>query len=57
MDYPVDVQKQIVDKLNVLFGKLNKIERQYNALYEKLEKLPQALLCKAFKGNWCSQKI
>lgn len=49
--YPVDVQKQIVDKLNVMFGELNKIERQYNALYEKLEKLPQTLLCKAFKGE------
>ena len=49
--YPVDIQKQIVDKLIVMFGELNKIERQYNALYEKLEKLPQALLCKAFKGE------
>lgn len=49
--YPVDVQKQIVDKLNLMFGELNKIERQYNNLCDKLDKLPQALLCKAFKGE------
>ena len=49
--YPVEVQKQIVDKLNSIFGKLNEIEKQYNTLCEKLEKLPQTLLCKAFKGE------
>ena len=49
--YPVEVQKQIVDKLNSIFGKLNEIEKQYNTLSEKLEKLPQTLLCKAFKGE------
>lgn len=49
--YPVGVQKQIVDKLNVMFGELNKIERRYNNLCDKLDKLPQALLCKAFKGE------
>ena len=49
--YPVEVQKQIVEKLNSIFGKLNEIEKQYNALCEKLDKLPQALLCKAFKGE------
>lgn len=49
--YPVEVQKQIVEKLNSIFGKLNEIEKQYNTLCEKLEKLPQTLLCKAFKGE------
>ena len=49
--YPVEVQKQIVEKLNSIFGKLNKIEKQYNTLCEKLDKLPQTLLCKAFKGE------
>ena len=49
--YPVEVQKQIVDKLNSIFGKLNEIEKQYNTLSEKLDKLPQTLLCKAFKGE------
>lgn len=49
--YPVDVQKQIVDKLNLMFGELNKVEEQYNKLCDKLDKLPQALLCKAFKGE------
>ena len=48
--YPVEVQKQIVEKLNSIFGKLNEIEKQYNTLCEKLDKLPQTLLCKAFKG-------
>lgn len=49
--YPVEVQKQIVDRLNSIFGKLNEIEKQYNTLSEKLDKLPQTLLCKAFKGE------
>lgn len=49
--YPVEVQKQIVEKLNSIFGKLNEIEKQYNTLCEKLDKLPQSLLCKAFKGE------
>ena len=49
--YPVEVQKQIVDKLNSIFGKLNEIEKQYNTLSEKLDKLPQTLLCKAVKGE------
>ena len=49
--YPVEVQKQIVDRLNSIFGKLNEIEKQYNTLCEKLDKLPQTLLCKAFKGE------
>lgn len=49
--YPVEVQKQIVDKLNSIFGKLNEIEKQYNTLCEKLDKLPRTLLCKAFKGE------
>ena len=49
--YPVEVQKQIVEKLNSIFDKLNEIEKQYNTLCEKLEKLPQTLLCKAFKGE------
>ena len=49
--YPVEVQKQIVEKLNSIFGKLNEIEKQYNTLCKKLDKLPQTLLCKAFKGE------
>ena len=49
--YPVEVQKQIVEKLNSIFGKLNEIEKQYNTLSEKLDKLLQTLLCKAFKGE------
>lgn len=49
--YSVEIQKQIVDKLNSVFGKLNEIEKQYGTLCKKLEKLPQASLCKAFKGE------
>lgn len=49
--YPIEVQKQIVDKIGTLFFKLNEIEKQYNVLCEKLEKLPQVLLYKAFKGE------
>ena len=55
--YPVEVQKQIVDRLNSIFGKLNEIEKQYNTLCEKLDKLPQTLLCKAFKGELVSRVV
>ena len=49
--YPIEVQKQIVEKIGTLFSKLNTIEKQYNVLCEKLERLPKALLYKAFKGE------
>ena len=44
-------QEEIVNRVQSLFTKLDIIEQGYNTLCEKLEKLPQALLHKAFKGE------
>ena len=44
-------QAIIVERVQSLFNILDDVERRYKALYDKLEKLPQALLCKAFKGE------
>ena len=45
------IQEEIVRRTKILFNILDNIERRYNILCEKLDKLPQALLCKAFKGE------
>lgn len=48
---PMEEQLEIVKRVQTLFDILDDVERRYNVLCEKLEKLPQALLCKAFKGE------
>lgn len=45
------MQEEIVRRTKILFNILDNVERRYNILCEKLDKLPQALLCKAFKGE------
>ena len=45
------IQEEIVRRTKILFNILDNVERRYNILCEKLDKLPQALLCKAFKGE------
>ena len=44
-------QEEIAKRVHTLFDILDDVERRYNTLCEKLDKLPQALLCKAFKGE------
>ena len=44
------IQEEIVRRTKILFNILDNVERRYNILCEKLDKLPQALLGKAFKG-------
>ena len=44
-------QEEIAKRVQTLFDILDDVERKYNILCEKLEKLPLALLCKAFKGE------
>lgn len=48
---PIEEQKEIVRLIDSLFKKLEMVEQQYNALKTKIEKLPQALLNKAFSGE------
>ena len=45
------IQEEIVRRTKILFNILDNVERRYNILCEKLDKLPQALLGKAFKGE------
>lgn len=48
---PQKEQEEIVKIIDSIFKKLETIEQQYNALKSKIEKLPQALLNKAFSGE------
>ena len=48
---PIESQKEIIDKVEYLLGELKIIESKFYQLQNILEKLPQALLCKAFKGE------
>ena len=52
---PLEEQKEIVKKVDVLFAKADAIEAQYLSLKEKIDKLPQALLAKAFRGELVPQ--
>lgn len=48
---PMEEQLEIVKRIEVLFNILDDAERRYQLLCDKLDKLPQALLCKTFKGK------
>lgn len=50
--YPsLSEQEEIVNRVQSLFDILDDIERRYKVLCNKLGKLSQAVLCKAFKGE------
>ena len=50
--YPcLSEQEEIVNRVQSIFAKLDIVEERYNKLCKKLDKLPQALLHKAFKGE------
>lgn len=48
---PMEEQLEIVKRIEALFNILDDAERRYQLLCDKLDKLPQILLCKAFKGE------
>lgn len=52
---PLAEQNEIVNRIESLFTKADKIEQQYQTLKEKIEQLPQAILAKAFKGELVEQ--
>lgn len=45
------IQEEIVKRTHALFDILDDVEKRYKTLCDKLDKLPQAILCKAFKGG------
>ena len=50
--YPsLSEQEEIVNRIQSLFTKLDIVEKRYAALCDILDKLPQAILNKAFKGK------
>lgn len=52
---PIEEQKEIVNRVQSLFDKVDIIEQRYQTLKAKLDNLPQALLYKAFKGELVEQ--
>lgn len=44
-------QEEIVNRVQSLFSKLDIVEKRYTALCDILDKIPQAILNKAFKGK------
>ncbi|WP_430972632.1 restriction endonuclease subunit S [Sunxiuqinia rutila] len=51
----IEEQQEIVDRIESLFAKADKIEQQYQNLKEKIDNLPQSILAKAFKGELVEQ--
>jgi len=52
---PPEEQTEIVRRVESLFAKSDAIEAKYQSLKEKIEKLPQAILAKAFCGELVEQ--
>lgn len=52
---PQSEQKEIVSQVEYLFSKADAIETRYEALKEKIDYLPQAILTKAFSGELVQQ--
>lgn len=52
---PIKEQQEIVSRVESLFAKADAIEKQYETLKAKIERLPQAILHKAFKGELTEQ--
>ncbi|MDF2476477.1 MAG: hypothetical protein K0S24_1960 [Sphingobacterium sp.] len=53
--YSLEEQQEIVRRVESLFAKADVIETRYQRLKAKVDKLPQAILHKAFKGELVSQ--
>jgi len=52
---PLEEQQEIVRRIESLFAKVDAIEASYHELKQKVDKLPQAILHKAFKGELVPQ--
>lgn len=49
----LDEQCEIVRQVDKLFAFADKLEEHYKKAKEKIDKLPQSVLAKAFRGGWC----
>ena len=52
---PLQEQQEIVSRVEALFAQADVLEAQYLSLKAKIDKLPQALLAKAFRGELVPQ--
>ncbi|MEJ8756796.1 restriction endonuclease subunit S [Pontibacter sp. H259] len=52
---PLEEQREIVNRIKTLFAKVEIIEANYSSFKEKIDKLPQAILSKAFRGELLPQ--
>lgn len=52
---PLEEQQEIVKRVEALFAQADALEAQYQSLKAKIDKLPQALLSKAFRGELVPQ--
>ena len=52
---PLEEQKEIVRQVDRLFALADKMETHYKIAKEKIEKLPQSILAKAFRGELVPQ--
>jgi len=51
----LEEQQEIVRRVEELFAIADRVEAQYTSLKEKVDKLPQAILAKAFRGELVDQ--
>ncbi len=52
---PLEEQQEIVKRVEALFAQADALEAQYQSLKARIDKLPQALLAKAFRGELVPQ--
>jgi type I restriction enzyme S subunit len=52
---PLEEQIEIVSRVEALFAKADTIETAYQNLKQQIDRLPQAILAKAFKGELVEQ--
>ena len=52
---PIEEQEEIVNRVKLLFDKIDEVEHRYQVLKKKIDDLPQAILYKAFKGELVEQ--
>ena len=53
--FSIDEQREIVKRILQLFAFADKIEARYNKAKAMLDKVPQSILAKAFRGELVSQ--
>ena len=48
---PLDEQREVVRRVNSMFALADKIEKRYQGVRQQVDRLPQSMLAKAFRGE------